>query len=393
MAGRSREISPNQCGWSVTDPDSLVIITYIPSPYQVELLSALSRAVSFPVKVVFCRQSDPNRFWIIPELPFDHCFLDRGGMAIAKRWTTASGLVVFGTYASMAVLHLISLRVRTRLPWAFWGERPGANRRARMGRILRAIVQSPIRRSKVPIWGIGTWATAGYRAELGGEHLFLNVPYYSDLSRFLAIGRGKGVPGGLTRFLYSGSLIERKGVDIVARAFAELAKEQVGVRLTFLGCGPLEGPLKAATAAVADRVDFLGFRQWLELADIYGQHDVLCAPSLYDGWGLIIPEGLAAGMPVIATTMMGATRDLLSPANGWAVAPGDKVELLGAMRSAAAQTVEERNAMIGRARESARCQHLDAGVRRMRRAITATMLACWQLGLGKPDKSLSGMAT
>ena len=44
---------------------------------------------------------------------------------------------------------------------------------------------------------------------------------------------------------------------------------------------------------VADRVQFTGFRDWEDLPAEYGKADVLCVPSLHDGWGLVVPEGLA----------------------------------------------------------------------------------------------------
>ena len=47
---------------------------------------------------------------------------------------------------------------------------------------------------------------------------------------------------------------------------------------------------------------------------------VLCVPSRYDGWGLVVPEGLASGLPTIATGRTGAALDLITTgANGWVV--------------------------------------------------------------------------
>jgi glycosyltransferase involved in cell wall biosynthesis len=68
----------------------------------------------------------------------------------------------------------------------------------------------------------------------------------------------------------------------------------------------------------------------------YAAADVLCVPSRYDGWGLVVPEGLASGLPVIATDRMGAALEFVrTGTNGWLIPAGDEESLLGAMREAA----------------------------------------------------------
>ena len=87
---------------------------------------------------------------------------------------------------------------------------------------------------------------------------------------------------------------------------------------------------------------FAGFRQWHELPDVYRDHDVLVAPSRYDGWGLIVPEGLAAGMPVIGTAAMGSARDLVSQDAGWVVAEDEIAPLAEAMHAVVGQSADAR---------------------------------------------------
>lgn len=363
---------------------SIAILTDIPSPYQVELLEALACVMSQPVRAIFLRETDPDRKWRLRGPDIEHCFLVRDGFGRAARWIRDSELVVFGSYASIPAQRLIWLRMSVGGPWAFWGERPGANLRNNLGRWLRRIVQTPIRIGRVPVWGIGAWAVEGYRVELGDDRLLLNVPYFSDLSRFFAIDRPDPRQGREIRFLYSGSLIERKGVDVLARAFRRVVANGTRARLTFLGAGPLEAQIRAETADVAQFVDLVGFKQWRELAAIYAAHDILCAPSRYDGWGLVVPEGLAAGMPVLAGREMGAARELLSPDIGWRVDADDESAIEAALRAAAALSPSERADMSRRARERARDLHVTAGVARMQDAIAATKAAWERPGSGSP---------
>ena len=150
--------------------------------------------------------------------------------------------------------------------------------------------------------------------------------------------------------------------------------------LTFLGSGPLEAKLRQLTSTVVSQVEFLGFRQWDELPAIYARADVLCAPSRYDGWGLVVPEGLAAGMPVIATDMMGAGRELITKENGWLIRAGDLDDLTDAVRQAA-RAPWARIAASKAARAKAVRQNLGTGVLRFEDAIQQTLVECARLGM------------
>src|ERR1700751_4608744 len=76
-------------------------------------------------------------------------------------------------------------------------------------------------------------------------------------------------------------------------------------------------------------VGFVGFRDWDELPREYAAANMLCVPSRYDGWGLVVPEGLAAGLPVIATDRMGAALEFVeSGRNGWLIRAGGEEALL-----------------------------------------------------------------
>ncbi len=64
-----------------------------------------------------------------------------------------------------------------------------------------------------------------------------------------------------------------------------------------MGSGELEAQMRTELAPIDTQVEFLGFKDWNELPSVYHSCSMLLAPSRYDGWGLIIPEGLAAGSP------------------------------------------------------------------------------------------------
>ena len=144
--------------------------------------------------------------------------------------------------------------------------------------------------------------------------------------------------------------IARKGVDVIARSFVRLALDVSNVRLRIVGEGELRESLVRTLRPVSERVEFVGFKDWGELPAEYAAADVLCVPSRYDGWGLVVPEGLAAGLPVIGTDRMGAALEFVKTGrNGWLIRAGDEEALLEAMREAASVPLSE---MSCRARES-----------------------------------------
>jgi glycosyltransferase involved in cell wall biosynthesis len=269
---------------------------------------------------------------------------------------------------------LIALRAQTGKPWCFWGERPGYTRWACLGRWYRRLALAALHRSHAAIWGIGNWAVDQYRAEFGNGRAYFNVPYFSDLRRFSGGASKHAAAGGPRRFLFSGSLIPRKGVDLVALAFLRLAAEFPKITLTILGAGELETVLQQQLAPCGERVQFVGFQPWDKLHEFYAEADVVVVPSRHDGWALVVPEGLASGAPVIATMRMGAALELIRPGdNGWQVQAGHLDSLLTAMREAAALSPTALARMSTAARASVERHTLAEGARRFSDAVRGSI--------------------
>jgi glycosyltransferase involved in cell wall biosynthesis len=328
------------------------VLTDCPSPYQVELFNEIEANGECALEVAYLRRRDPNRKWKGSRIKHASIGLDalRPGMSQARESVREADLVVFNYYRTANAEQLIAERAALGAPWCFWGERPGLRRPAWAGRLLRKWKLLKLHDSLVPIWGIGKFAIDGYRKEFGPYRAYLNLPYFSDLQRF-NVSRREDNPE--RTFLFSGSLIHRKGVDLLAAAFVTLAQEVSNVRLRILGDGELRGALEQTLRPVNDRVEFTGFRDWGDLPREYASADVLCVPSRYDGWGLVVPEGLASGLPVIATDRMGAALEFVETGrNGWRIPAGDGEALLCAMREAASLSHYELNELGSRARNS-----------------------------------------
>ena len=107
----------------------------------------------------------------------------------------------------------------------------------------------------------------------------------------------------------AGRLADAKNYPLLIDAIAKL-RARVPARLFILGQGELESSLRrrAIDRGVADAVTFLGFQPnpWKFIA----QADVFALSSHYEGFGNVMIEAMALGIPVVATASAG-TRDIV----------------------------------------------------------------------------------
>lgn len=358
----------------------VAVVTYLASPYQAELFNAVAASGGIELEVVYLHRTSRTRRWTIPPISHTAVCLDEepGRFEEVRAEILDADLAVFNYYSQRSARVLLDGRAASGKPWCFWGERPGLRKPEWIGRLVRQCALSWLHDSPAPIWGIGRFAVERYQTEFGPRRAYCNLPYFSDLKRFQCSVGAVERAAAERVFLFSGSLIHRKAVDLVGRAFLRLAREVSNVRLRLLGDGELYGALAEMLHPVRERVEFIGFKDWAELPAYYGAADILCVPSRYDGWGLVVPEGLASGLPVIGTNSMGAAIEFIkSGLNGWLVPAGHGDMLFAAMREAALLPDTKLAEMSCRARESVREHSLQHGIQRFIRA-TRDALANWQ---------------
>ncbi|MCW4153042.1 glycosyltransferase family 4 protein [Halomonas sp. 18H] len=79
---------------------------------------------------------------------------------------------------------------------------------------------------------------------------------------------------------------------------------------------------RIAALGLEERVTLSGSLDEHALAETYQQSDLVLVPSWYEGYGMVVTEALAHGLPLVAT-LGGALRDTVPPAASWRVEPGD----------------------------------------------------------------------
>jgi glycosyltransferase involved in cell wall biosynthesis len=120
-------------------------------------------------------------------------------------------------------------------------------------------------------------------------------------------------PDAPARFLYVGYLNRRKNVAAVLDAVALLAARRRDFVLDVVGDGDQRTELEvlAQKLGIGAHVRFHGYRQKEELPAFYAHCRGLLFQTDFDIWGLVLVEGMAAGVPCLASPNAGATRDLI----------------------------------------------------------------------------------
>jgi glycosyltransferase involved in cell wall biosynthesis len=129
------------------------------------------------------------------------------------------------------------------------------------------------------------------------------LPVYVDTARFANVARVPH-PRFAVALLWVGRLEREKDPARALRALAAARADGYDVGLVVVGGGSLRESLEriARSLGVAQWVEWAGPRSSAEeVAHDYAQADLLLVTSKYEGYGMVIVEALAAGVPVLAT--------------------------------------------------------------------------------------------
>ena len=131
-------------------------------------------------------------------------------------------------------------------------------------------------------------------------------------------------------WLTVGSLIQRKGYDILIEAFAQLGGAE---QLIIIGSGPENERLhaQAEQLGIADRVRFTGMLDKQAIVSLMNESNAFVLPSRGETFGVAYIEAMAMGLPVIATPC-GGPEHFVNSDNGLLVDMDNVEQLTKAMR-------------------------------------------------------------
>jgi len=139
------------------------------------------------------------------------------------------------------------------------------------------------------------------------------IPNAIDIEKYqTSIDRGLvrqryGVGWGEKLVLCVGRLVSQKGIEYFIRAIPQIARHFPEAKYIIVGEGWSRDSLEAEARASghATKIRFTGFASDQEVINLMTSADVLVVPSIYEPFGIVALEGMATGVPVVASQVDG----------------------------------------------------------------------------------------
>lgn len=309
-----------------------MLITNIPAPYRVPVFERVGSMDGFDFCVIFATSNEANRKWGTTNLRFRHITLE-GTRTIAKSdgfnyvhfnwslWPTLTkespDLVILG---GLNPIHLLGWLwcVTHGKHFAFLTDGWSYSEKdlGMMHRLLRKALYPKASAMLGPSQkSMDHYRTFGVRPErLFQTHLC------ADNERFQSAA--KSWESREYHLLFSGTFTERKMPLFFAGVCQVLKQAIPNLRVQIIGSGELEATLLAQLEAHNIDVTFSGYAPQSDLPGIYANAKLFLFPTLFDAWGVVANEALAAGTPVITTPYSGAADELvIHNNNGYVIEP------------------------------------------------------------------------
>ena len=148
-----------------------------------------------------------------------------------------------------------------------------------------------------------------------------------------------------------GRLAREKGADIFLRAAARVLMEVPSARFVVVGAGPDRDKLELLVneLGIREAVSMLGQRD--DMPSVYASLDVMVSSSRQEGLPMAILEGMASGLPLVATAV-GDVPTVVRDGETGVLVPSEDVDALAA-------------GIVGLLRDRARREQLGAAARRL----------------------------
>jgi glycosyltransferase involved in cell wall biosynthesis len=200
----------------------------------------------------------------------------------------------------------------------------------------QTLIDSPSQRDFLVAEGVMSQA----KAEVIGKGSICGVDgvrFHPDAQARREVRDSLGIPPNAPLLLFLGRLNRDKGVLDLATAFMLLVRRVPDAWLVLVGPdeeGLVPGIMKTCAGA-ADRVRHLDFTR--EPERYMAAADIFCLPSYREGFGTVVIEAAAAGLPSVASRIYGITDAVVDGVTGLLHPPGDA----GAIEAVLAQLLAD----------------------------------------------------
>lgn len=317
----------------------ITIWTVMPNHYQASFFESL-REQGVDLRVHYYGAVDSERLlmgWRDPdELPPGERYVKRNSRLDELQYDWRERLHIVPGCGEFFLRRLATTLSQGRTPWAHWSEPAHPGWRWYLGYPVKRWYASLLNRFALGAFGNGVTACRdiskwGVRTEkialLTYSNPMVNLSVDPDSACELFRKSRKA-------FVFVGSHSQRKGTDVILRAFARVAEATNNWVLLLVGPDDSSGYYARTTMdlGIAERVFFRGPVPPLAVASVLKCASVFVLPSRFDGWGVVLNEAARAGMAVVASDQCGAAYHLIEPGeNGFRVSAGDVTSLTSAM--------------------------------------------------------------
>jgi glycosyltransferase involved in cell wall biosynthesis len=177
--------------------------------------------------------------------------------------------------------------------------------------------QKVLNEQKSIVFGSGSVSGVDLKRFMPNEHMMVKVRLE------LAIPKGAFV------FIYLGRLNQDKGILDLACAFAKIQNSKAFLFIVGQDEGDFVEKIKAINTHKSSQVKFVDFTNKPE--DYLAASDALCLPSYREGFGNVIIEAAAMGIPAIASNIYGISDAIINKQTGLLHAPGNIKSIFDAM--------------------------------------------------------------
>ena len=310
----------------------VAIITNIPAPYRVDFFDFLQKNYKdYHFTIIYSSKNEDNRNWKIDESKMNDCvFLASKTIKIKKRYDNyylhiPVGVskvldeikpdVVVGSEYNPTILQALNYCKKKKIPFVSWTDGTLFSERN------RNFIQKFLRRYVIAHASsyIGS-STKSKEAQIyyGADEKKCHVSLLSvDVEKYIQKpqGTGKG------KILYVGSLIERKGVDLLFRALSNV-KNSFDIYLAGTGEEKDNLATLAKELKIERKVHFLGQLSRDELLAHYADSDLFVLPTREDCFALVILEAMCSELPIVCSKYADGAYDLIRDGeNGFIVDP------------------------------------------------------------------------
>lgn len=164
------------------------------------------------------------------------------------------------------------------------------------------------------IFVAGLWQCE-YARKIGFRRSQISFPLYSantNLYQKISIENKKEKYP--KRFLYVGRFHPNKGISYLFEAWKQI-NDKDGWGMTVIGNGPLENYVLEQ-----ENIEVLDFQSQERICELMNGIGCAIVPSIFEPWGLVIHEAVAAGLPILVTSICGATNQfVIDKYNGYII--------------------------------------------------------------------------